>query len=172
MRLKGLVALCLAATALFVAACSSSDVSESDLDKANARIDQLQAQATKGQLLAVTNAIRAENLHGLDEAINAADTIDTTWLGSAMRSRRAVASVEWPADMKDAADTLKASLTDLENALTEGNLSDAKPAASASHENYHELDHMVSPFLANETPAPEATEAASGSPSAAATASH
>jgi len=173
MRLKPriLAVLSLAATglfALFVAACSSSDVEQEDLDAANARIDALQTQATKSQLLAVTNAIRAENLHGLDEAIADADTIDTSWLGSATRVRRAVASVEWPTDMKDPADTLLSSLADLETALDAGNLDDARTAASAAHENYHELDHMVAPYLGNETPAPEETEAAGASATAAA----
>lgn len=176
MRLKatsfGVLSAAIALFALFLAACSSSDVKQKDLDAANTRIDELQTQATKSQLLGLTIAIRAEDLHGLDEALADAATIDTTWLGSATRARRAVASVEWPTDMKEAADTLLASLTDLETALTAGNLDDARTAAAAAHENYHELDHLVAPYLGNETPAPEQTEAAGSSATATPVATH
>jgi hypothetical protein len=142
---------------LAIAGCSS-DVSESDIDQANARIDDVEEQTTKSQLLAFTNAVRAEDLHGLDEDINAATEIDTSWIGRATRARRATASVTWPSDMKDAADALLDSLTTLESKLAAEDLAGAKGPATDSHENYHELDHMVAPFLAGETPAPEEDE--------------
>jgi hypothetical protein len=161
----GVVAIALGALA--VAACSS-DVSKSDLDTTNTRIDQLQAQTTKAQMLSASNTITAAGLHDLDETINAADAIDASWVSRATRARRAVASVTWPDKMKEPAATLLASLTDLETALNDENLPAAKTAASAAHENSHELDHMAAPYLADETPAPEATTAASAAATTAA----
>lgn len=170
LKAKTLAALSLVAIALlamFVAACSG-DVKEEDLDTANARIDELQAETTKGQLLAFRNAIRAEDLHGLDEAIGAADAIDESWLSSATRARQATASVTFPDEMKTQGDALLASLTALEDALSHEDLDAASTAATDAHDAYHELDHDASPYLAGETPAPEADHGAeaSGSPEA------
>jgi len=158
LKTRSLAALGLAALALlalFVAACSS-DVSESDLDKANARVDELQTQATKAQILAAITSVRADDLHGLDEALAEADAIDESWISRATRVRRAVASVTWPDDMKDRAAELVTTLTALEDALTHGNLDDARAAAPDAHDQYHELEHDASPYIAGETPAPEA----------------
>lgn len=156
--------------ALFVAACSSSDVKEEDIDAANTRITALEGQTTKGQILAWRNAMRAEPLHDIDEALQASDDIDESWIGSATRAREATLSVTWPDDMADAAARLVTNLTTLEDALTDGDADAAGPAATATHDEYHDLDHEAGALLSGEEHADEHDdgEETSGTPAASA----
>jgi hypothetical protein len=160
-RTVAVLALAVAAiVALAAAACSDSDVKEEDIDAANERITGLEERVTKGQLLAWRNAMRAEDLHGLDEEISDADAVDDGWISQATRAHEATASVTWPADMADAGAELAATLASLEESLSGGNLETAKTAATDAHDQYHDLDHDVSSFLTGEEHAPEETEAA------------
>jgi murein L,D-transpeptidase YcbB/YkuD len=159
---KSLAALAFAAAvliALIVAACSSSD--KSDLDQTNARLDQIQmsldtiqAQTAKTQALAAETVLHAEDMHGLNTAILTASEIDATWSGRATRMRCAVASVDWPSQMKDTAAALVTNLNHLESALQEGDLAGAKQWTESTHEQFHLLDQLVYPYIAGETSAP------------------
>jgi murein L,D-transpeptidase YcbB/YkuD len=160
--MKNLAALVFATAvliALLVAACSSSD--KSDLDQTNARLDQIQmslatiqAQTIKAQALAAETVLHAEDMHGLNTAILTASEIDATWSGRATRMRSAVASVDWPSPMKDAAAALVTNLTQLESALQAGDLAGAKQWTEPAHEQYHMLDQLVYPYIAGQTSAP------------------
>jgi murein L,D-transpeptidase YcbB/YkuD len=160
--IKNLAALVFATVvviALIVAACSSSD--KSDLDQTNARLDQIQmslatiqAQATKTQALAAETVLHSEDMHGLNTAILTASEIDAAWSGRATRMRSAVASVDWPAPMKDTAAALVTDLTNLETALQTGDLAGAKQWTEPAHAQFHMLDQLVYPYIAGETSAP------------------
>jgi hypothetical protein len=162
---KSLAALAFAAAvliALIVAARGSND--KSDLDQTNARLDQIQislatiqAQTTKAQTLAAETVLHAEDMHGLNTAILSASEIDATWISRATRMRRAVASVDWPSQMKDPAAALQTNLTSLETALQAGDLTNAKKWTEAAHEQFHLLDQLAYPYIAGETSAPTAS---------------
>jgi murein L,D-transpeptidase YcbB/YkuD len=158
-KLAALVFATVVVIALIVAACSSSD--KSDLDQTNARLDQIQmsldtiqAQTAKTQALAAETVMHAEDMHGLNTAILTASEIDATWSGRATRMRCAVASVDWPSQMKDTAAALVTNLTHLESALQEGDLAGAKQWTESTHEQFHLLDQLVYPYIAGETSAP------------------
>ncbi len=160
-KLAALVFATVVVIALIVAACSSSD--KSDLDQTNARLDQIQislatiqAQTTKAQALAAETVLHTEDMHGLNTAILSASEIDATWFGRATRMRSAVASVDWPSQMKDTAAALVTNLTNLETALQAGDLAGAKQWTEPAHEQYHLLDQLVYPYIAGETSAPAA----------------
>lgn len=151
-RILAVVALlAFAAGALVIAACGDdADDSGASAQVEQSDFDALKEQATRSAILAAYTVTRVEQLHDLEESISAASEIDDGWEGRATRMRRATASVDWPEDMKEQAETALTALTNLEEALADGNLDDAKTYATESHDPWHELEHDALPYVAGE----------------------
>lgn len=151
-RIIAIVALlAFAAGALFIAACGGDDDNGASAQVEQEQFDALKEQVTKTSILTAMTVFRVDAMHQLDEDVSEATEIDPEWEGRVTRMKRATASVDWPADMREKADALLDHLTELETALKDGDLDGVKTHAPEAHDAWHDLDHDAYPYIAGES---------------------
>ena len=104
-------------------------------------------------ILAAMVLIDGAGFHGMDEGLNGGEEIDASWVGKVTRAKQAAQTVDWPEDLKAAADAFIAAATALETALTADDAEAAATAAVAAHETQHDLSHDAYAFLGGGTSA-------------------
>jgi hypothetical protein len=150
-RILAVVAILAFATgALFIAACGDDDDNGASAQVEQSDFDALKEQVTRTSVLAAMTVFRVDALHEMDDDVSEATEIDAGWEGRVSRMLVATKSVEWPDDMSEKADLLIEKLTDLEAALTEESLDDAKTLTPEAHDAWHDLEHDTGPFIAGE----------------------
>ena len=160
--IRNLVTVSLIALLLLVLACGGDDGdgdasapdAQADGD-VQAQLDEIQAQLEgirsrldhhdttiqQAKMLGALNTFVAEDMHGLDEEMQAASEIGAGWSARAERMLQAAQSVEWPDDLQDAAHGTEDALAAVMDALAEEDLATAKERMLEAHELWHDVEH-------------------------------
>lgn len=145
----GLLALAVAAVvALAFAACGDDD--DADAESNGTDLAAVQEQATKAQVLAAMTVFRVEGLHEIDDAAQKASEIEAGWSGQVSRMHTAMKSVQWPEELKAAADSLTVALAELKAALDEDDLEAVKELSAEAHQQWHDFEHDTDAYLSGE----------------------
>lgn len=136
----------------FAAAACSSDTGE--LEDRIAVLEQqlsedhqaLTSAVQRTAIVSALNVISAAGLHDIDESIDGGE-IPAGAAGGVDAAVVAMASVDWPEELKAAADALKASLQELAEAIDAGDAAAAAPIAAEAHEASHDFSHAASAFV-------------------------
>jgi hypothetical protein len=140
------LAFALAAVGFFAAgavACSDDDDDAGAQDSSTTRIDRL-------EVLAAISAMRADELHALDEDSQEADEIEEGWSGRAERMLQVVKGTTWPQAFVEDGGALQAELQALSDAIEAEDLEGVKEHSAAAHEVWHELEHDAYAFIGGE----------------------
>lgn len=145
----GLLALAVTAVlALAFAACGGDD--DADAEGSSAELATVQEQATKAQVLAAMTVFRVEGLHDIDDAAQKASEIEAGWSGQVGRMHTAMRSVQWPQELKAAADSLTVALAELKAALDEDDLEAVKELSAEAHQQWHDFEHDTDAYLSGD----------------------
>jgi hypothetical protein len=101
-------------------------------------------------LFAVTMAtyiMDTAGFHGMDEAINGEEVIDTSYAGTVARVSRLLSVTPWPADLAEEATTFQATLVEFGEALANDDVEAAKPLATRVHEEQHDFSHNIGAWI-------------------------
>jgi hypothetical protein len=146
------------------------DEINTQLEGIRSRLDFHDTSIQQAKMLGALNTFHAEDLHGLDEEMQAASEVGAEWSARAERMLQAAQSVEWPDELQDVAHAAEDALNGVIVALAEGDLATAKGLVTEAHDQWHEVEHDAYHIVAgpqehgHEHPHEEETEAASPSP--------
>lgn len=101
-------------------------------------------------LFAVTMAtyiMDTAGFHGMDEAINGDEGIQSSYAGTVTRVARVLSVTPWPADLAEEAMTFQATLVEFEEALANDDVEAAKPLATRVHEEQHDFSHNIGAWI-------------------------
>lgn len=148
----GMVILMVAVVGVVAVACSGDDDDNADAADSitQEQFDQVQQSALKGQVMAVLDAYRIEDIHDWNTEVNEASEIAAGWDGKASRIRQATASVEWPDALAEHAGELQQAASDAEDAIANDDLAATKTAVTTLHESWHHLEPDALAYLAGE----------------------
>jgi hypothetical protein len=136
----------------FAAIACSSDTGE--LEDRVAALEQQVSDDRQALTLAIQrtaivsalNAFSAAGLHAMNESIDGG-AIPAGAAGGVDSAIVAMASVDWPEELKADADALAASFQQLAEAIDAGDAAAAAPISSDTHEAWHEFSHMAAQFV-------------------------
>jgi hypothetical protein len=89
--------------------------------------------------------------HGMDERLNDGGQIEGGDAGVVNRVGRVVAVVDWPEDLKAQAEAFQTVLTQYAEALSNDDVEAAKPLATQTHEQQHDLSHAIAGWLSGDS---------------------
>jgi len=143
--------LLLVAAALLAVLLSALAWGCTDTKDLEDRLDAVEAQLSEGSggeasasdMAAALVAIRAADLHGIDEDANDNNTVTAGASGGVTNALLAVAAVEWPGDLEALASDVQVLLQDLLDALESEDPAVVRPPAAAAHEGTHDFEHEV-----------------------------
>ena len=117
------------------------DEINTQLEGIRSRLDFHDESIQQAKMLGALNTFHAEDLHGLDEEMQAASEVGAEWSARAERMLQAAQSVEWPDELQDRAHGVEDTLDAIIDALAEGDLATAKGLVTEAHEGWHEVEH-------------------------------
>jgi hypothetical protein len=187
-------AIVLAALAAVVAvvgtACDDDNGAQSENSTQQADVDTISARVQRNEMMFAIITLGNLGLHDIDETLNDTGVVDPEFAPSARAAVRLLALTDWAPDVQARADAAREEGVTLLKALEDEDVEAARPAATALHEEAHELDEEVWAILAADlapdeggveehedeptpaadgTPASEGTEEAEETPAAGAT---
>jgi len=166
------VAVAMLATALAgAAACGDDDDTN---DATVAQPNQVRATSRTASMLAALYISDNAGLHGMDEELHKPGaTVNARWLGTVQHAHTAVASVEWPEEIKSKAVSFQDAAKRLADAIARDDATAAAQPAKDAHDTQHDLSREGWAYLAKEatvtlvTPVPTAARTATGPATAA-----
>lgn len=98
--------------------------------------------------IAGITVIDAIGLHGIDDAINKDEKIESRQLSAVRRGLTVAKAMPWPDPLKQDAEAVAKSLAELSRAMAANDLTAAKGAAQDAHERGHDFSNKVYSWLA------------------------
>jgi hypothetical protein len=99
------------------------------------------------QVAIATYLMDTAGLHDIDERLNGEGVIEPGDAGVVNRVSQVVASTRWPEALQGQVGPLQATLASFAEALANDDLEAAKPLATQTHEQQHDLSHEVEHWL-------------------------
>ena len=88
--------------------------------------------------------------HAISDALAETSEVDPIYASAITRVARIVASIQWPHDLAESADSLLEVLAEFQSALLEDDAEAALPLAGKAHDHQHNLSAAITAWLNGE----------------------